>query len=237
MDLSNSVENEYFCLKLLAAFGLPVAEAEIQTFGRATVLVVTRFDREWTTPKRLIRLPQEDCCQALSIPSTKKYQPEGGPGIVQILQLLNASDNPRADQVTFLKAQILFWLIGATDGHAKNFSIFLGSQGSFHLTPIYDVLSAQPSLKQHQIEPKQMRLAMFVGDNRHYRLEEIQGRHFIQTVQRAHLPKSIAENALKQIASTARAAIDTAQKQLPRKFPGQIADAIIHGLKSRLSKI
>ncbi len=50
-----------------------------------------------------------------------------------------------------LKAQILFWLIGATDGHAKNFSVFLGPGGSYRLTPLYDVLTAQPSLDAHQI--------------------------------------------------------------------------------------
>jgi len=237
IDLSNSVENEYFCLKLLAAFGLPVAEAEIQTFGLTTVLVVKRFDRQWINPKRLIRLPQEDCCQALSIPSTKKYQPEGGPGIIQILELLKASDNPRQDQITFLKTQILFWLIGATDGHAKNFSIFLGPHGRFRLTPIYDVLSAQPSLKQRQIEPKQMRLAMFVGDNRHYRLEEIQARHFIQSVQRARLPKSIAEDALNQIMAVAATAIEKVEHQLPDKFPAQVSAPILQGLRTRLSRI
>ena len=32
MDLSNSVENEYYCLKLLNAFGLRVNAAEIKTF-------------------------------------------------------------------------------------------------------------------------------------------------------------------------------------------------------------
>jgi serine/threonine-protein kinase HipA len=181
IDLSNSVENEYYCLKLMAAFGLPTATAEINRFGKTRALVIERFDRKWTDDGRLLRLPQEDFCQALSCPPGLKYQNHGGPGIVEGLNLLKASDTPTEDQKAFLKAQVLFWLIGATDGHAKNFSIFLGRGGRFVLTPVYDVVSAQPSLVTRQIERKQMKLAMFVGDSRHYRLDEIKGRHFIQT--------------------------------------------------------
>src|SRR3546814_10581590 len=109
-------------MKLMAAFGIPTARCEIQAFGETKALVVERFDRRWTKDGRLLRLPQEDCCQALSIPPTRKYQSEGGPGMVDILNLLKGSDTPSEDQTAFLKAQLVFWLIGATDGHAKNFS-------------------------------------------------------------------------------------------------------------------
>src|SRR6185369_3806788 len=121
LDLSHSVENEYYCLKLLAGFGLQVNDAEIKVFGKTKALVVKRFDRVWTKDGRLLRVPQEDCCQALSCPPGRKYQNEGGPSMVDILKLLNSADTPAEDQKTVLKAQILFWLVGATDGHAKNF--------------------------------------------------------------------------------------------------------------------
>jgi serine/threonine-protein kinase HipA len=55
----------------------------------------------------------------------RKYESEGGPGIRAITDLLKGSDTPDADQRAFFKAQIVFWLLGATDGHAKNFSIRL----------------------------------------------------------------------------------------------------------------
>lgn len=141
LDLSSSVENEFYCLKLAEAFGLPVNKAEMHTFGDTRALVIERFDRRWTKDKRLLRLPQEDCCQALSVPPTRKYQSEGGPGLVRILDLLKGSDQPTADRITIVKAQMFFWLIGATDGHAKNFSIFLGPGGRYRLTPLYDVLT------------------------------------------------------------------------------------------------
>ena len=145
MDLTHSVENEHFCLRLLAAFGLPVAHTQIIDFAGTKALVVERFDRLRARDGRLIRLPQEDCCQALSVPPTRRYQNEGGPGIVEISDLLQGSDEPLHDRTTFFKANVLFWLIGATDGHAKNFSIALTPGGRFTMTPLYDVLTVQPS--------------------------------------------------------------------------------------------
>ena len=67
--------------------------------------------------------PSEDCCQALSFPPALKYESDGGPGILSIMQLLKGSDDPEHDLRMFLKAQIVLWLLGAIDGHAKNFSI------------------------------------------------------------------------------------------------------------------
>ena len=132
---------------------------------------------------------------------------------------------------------MLFWLIGATDGHAKNFSIYLGRGGRFKLTPVYDVLTAQPSLVTRQIERKQMKLAMFVGDSRHYRLDEIKGRHFVQTTERAGLPGSLAKDVLEEVAKAADAAITTVEKQLPRGFPEYIHNSVKAGLANRMKSI
>jgi serine/threonine-protein kinase HipA len=236
IDLSNSVENEYYCLKIMAAFGLPANAAEIKVFGKTKALVIERFDRKWTNDGRLLRIPQEDFCQALSCPPNLKYQSLGGPGMVDGLNLLKGSDTPTDDQKAFLKAQILFWLIGATDGHAKNFSIFLGRGGRFQLTPIYDVLTAQPSLAGRQIERKQIKLAMSVGDHRHYRMDEIRGRHFVQTAERAGLPGSLAREVLAEATQKADLAMRTVEKQLPPGFPEEIHSSVKAALTLRLSK-
>jgi serine/threonine-protein kinase HipA len=237
LDLSNSVENEYYCLKLLAAFGLPVNAAEIKVFGKTKALVIERFDRKRTEDGRLLRVPQEDFCQVLSCPPSLKYQNQGGPGMVEVLDVLKGGDTPAEDQKAFLKSQILFWLLGATDGHAKNFSVFLGPGGRFHLTPIYDVLTAQPSLVKRQIERKQMKLAMSVGNSRHYKIDDIKGRHFIQTAERAGLPGSIASEVLGDVAETADSAIRTMEKQLPPGFPEEIHNSVKEALKTRLCRI
>jgi len=233
IDLSDSVENEFFCLKLLEALGLPVAKAEIATFGDRKVLVVERFDRLHTKDGRLLRLPQEDCCQALSVPPTLKYQNQGGPGIVDILRLLRGADDPQADQLTFLKAQIAFWLIGATDGHAKNFSLFLRPGGRFSLTPLYDVISVQPSFAAGQLRRNQMKLAMSVGDNRHYRLDEIAPRHFGQTAEAAGLGATVAEQALGEVFEALPAAISKAERQFPQDTLERIVEAIVASVHDR----
>jgi serine/threonine-protein kinase HipA len=234
IDLSDSVENEYYCLKLFAAFGLPVNDASIETFGRSKALVVTRFDRRWTKDGRLLRLPQEDCCQALSIPPSRKYQSEGGPGLVQILDLLKASDTPEEDRKTVLKAQMLFWLIGASDGHAKNFSLSLRPGGSFSLTPLYDILTVQPSYDAHQLDRKQMKLAMSVGDNNHYRMDGIRSRHFFQTGKAASLSKSAIGSAITEIATTAADAMRKLTEELPPHFPENFHASVSKALNERL---
>jgi len=234
IDLTDSIENEYYCLKLAECFGLPVNPAAIHTFGATQALVVERFDRHWTADERLLRVPQEDCCQALSVPSTQKYQSDGGPGIADVLALLQGSDEPDGDRAIAFEAQILFWLIGATDGHAKNFSVFLRPDGGFQLTPLYDILTAQPSLDRRRIEPKQLKLAMSLGSNRHYRIKEIVRRHFVQTGKEAGLPGKLIHHALDEVTDTAEHALADVTDKLPDNFPASIHESIHKAVRSRL---
>ncbi len=235
IDLSDSVENEYYCLKLTAAFGLPVNTASIETFGETKALVIERFDRRWTKDGRLLRLPQEDCCQALSVPPTLKYQNEGGPGMIDVLGLLNGSDTPIEDQDIFLKAQLVFWLMGATDAHAKNFSLFLSPGGSYRMTPLYDIVTAQGALDARQVERKQMTMAMSVGDSRHYRFDQIHGRHFMQTALRAGLSRKRATDIIEEIAARAPDAVEEAANALPETFPQAIVETVSKAVMDRLS--
>jgi len=234
VDLTNSVENEYFCLKAVAALGIETAKPQMMTFGNRSVLVVERFDRRWTADGRLLRLPQEDCCQALSVSPIQKYQSDGGPGIVQILQLLRGSDEPLADQRTLLKANIVFWLMGATDGHAKNFSVFLQPGGRFRLTPLYDVISAQPSVDAKQLLWKSFRLAMSFGVKPHYAMRQVAPRHFFQTAGKAGVGKDVVPSIIEELRGEVAGAIDGVNADLPPGFPGKIADSISNGITRRL---
>ena len=135
---------------------------------------------------------------------------------------------------SFFKAQIIFWLLGATDGHAKNFSITLTHGGRFHLTPLYDVMSAQPNVDEGQIRKNRMKLAMAVGDKRHYVIGTILPRHFLQTAKKCGVPPAVVLDIFDEIADTAPAAIDTALAGLPKEFPEAIAQSIIEGLRGRL---
>ncbi|PTW99242.1 type II toxin-antitoxin system HipA family toxin [Pararhodobacter aggregans] len=237
MDLTNSVENEHFCLRLMAAFGLPAAHTEIATFADAKTLVITRFDRLRARDGRLIRLPQEDCCQALSVPPTRKYQNEGGPGVVDICGLLTGSDEPMRDRANFLKANLLFWLIGATDGHAKNFSIALFPGGRFAMTPLYDVLTVQPSLDAGQIQIKNMKLAMRVGKSRHYKVSEILGRHFLETGLAAGFSREQVARIFEDIVSEAEKAFSAAFAEMPIGFPEALFASVKGGFDQRVDRL
>ncbi len=237
IDFSESVENEYLCMRLMAAFGLPAARAEIADFAGRRVLVIERFDRRWTQDGRLLRLPQEDMCQATGTPPALKYESDGGPGLPRLLRLLAGSDDPAADQGALLRANVAFWLLGATDGHAKNVSLFLRPGGRFGMTPFYDVLSAQPAVDAGQLRRNRFRLSMAVGDNRHYTIDSIFPRHFLQTALIAGIGASITEALFEDLATTVPQALEETLADLPASFPSALATSVRDGVLDRLRRL
>lgn len=237
IGLADSVENEYYCMKLMEALGFPTAPCQITTFGARKALIVERFDRRWARDGRLLRLPQEDCCQALSVPPTMKYQADGGPGIFQIMNLLTGSNDPTADRLTFFRAQIAFWLLGATDGHAKNFSLFLRPEGAFQLTPLYDVLSVQPMVDAGQIGRNAFKLSMAVGNSGKYRLNEIHGRHFVETGKACGLSPRLISQTLDEVRAEIMTAIEAVNTQLPNDFPPALVASIADGAYGRADRL
>jgi serine/threonine-protein kinase HipA len=236
LDLTTSVENEWLCGRILAACGLPVAHSELLRFGTVKALVVTRFDRKLHDSRKYwLRLPQEDFCQATGIPSAAKYEAEGGPGIVEIAKILNASEARELDLATFLRTQLLFWLLAAIDGHAKNFSLHLLAQGRYRLTPLYDVTSAWPVVgsKADPIHEKKLKLAMALkGKSPHYRWSEIQRRHFNETARLCGLGRDM-ESIIETTLESLPRALDRIGRQLPLGFPEHVFVAIKNGaLKS-----
>lgn len=232
-DLADSVQNEFLCLKFCAALGLEVANASIDQFEDQLVLSVERFDRLWTEDRRLIRLPQEDFCQALSVPSTLKYQRDGGPGMLSILERLKESDRPVEDRRNFLKAQMVFWLIGATDGHAKNFSIAHRPAGGFKLTPLYDILSAQPLADAGTLRRNRFKMAMSLGAKNHYRMDEIQRRHFRETADAAGMPVGTVDEIFGEFETTVPAALDQLASTADNIIPAGLVESLMEGVRSR----
>jgi serine/threonine-protein kinase HipA len=240
LDMRHSLENEWLCAQLLAAYGLPVASCEVRQFGAARALVVERFDRLLHPSKRYwLRLPQEDMCQALGAPSALKYESDGGPGLVDIARVLGGSHARERDLGTLLRAKLWFWLLAATDGHAKNFSIRMLRGGRFELTPLYDVLSAWPVVGrgQNQLHPKQLKLALALrGTHKHYRLAEIERRHWNAAAKACGFGLDM-EALISEVIETAPRAIELVGAKLPRGFPEQLFDVITSGVLKSLARL
>lgn len=233
IDLSESIENEWLCLKILSAFNLPVNQTKIVSFNDVKTLVVERFDRRWSENGNwLMRLPQEDLCQALSIPPGLKYEADGGPGIQDIMGVLLGAQNAAEDREKFMKSVFLFWVLGAIDGHAKNFSISIEPQGRYHLTPLYDVMSAYPIATKKQLDWKKLKMAMALkSKNRHYLWHTIQPRHWLEMATQCQFSPTIMHNIMDEVCDNIENVINLVTESLPKNFPQQISKSIFTGMR------
>jgi serine/threonine-protein kinase HipA len=166
-------ENELFCLMLAQELGLPAANATIERFEGEVAIVIERYDR-LRTGQALVRVHQEDMCQALGILPTRKYENEGGPGIRKIVELLRDVSVAREDDVrTFLSVIAFNWLVAGTDAHAKNYALLIGGGGAARLAPLYDLASALP---YERLDVNKLELAMKLGGE--YKLRMLGARNW-----------------------------------------------------------
>jgi serine/threonine-protein kinase HipA len=232
-DMRTSVENEWLCARIVAAFGIPVAPCEIGEFGAQKALIVKRFDRALhSSGKYWLRLMQEDFAQATGTPWHRKYQSDGGPGLAEIARILRGSVEAERDLATLFRAQIVFYLLAATDGHAKNFSIRILPGGRYQLTPLYDVLSAWPIIgkKASELPLEKVKLAMALpGQRPHYLLKSIQRRHFELLAKRMGVAE--AGKIIEETVAAAPASIEAASQGLPRGIPQQMLDRVLDGVR------
>lgn len=146
--------------------------------------------------------------------------------------MLRGSERAHDDLTTLLTSQVLFWLMAAPDGHAKNFSIRLLPAGRYALTPLYDVMSIWPieGGGANQYSLHKARLAMAVlGKNKHYRFSDVQRRHFNNSAARYFL-RADAEDVIEGVLARTTGAIDAVAARLPPGFPEQVAATIFEGI-------
>lgn len=242
MDLSHSVQNEWLCAQFMKELGLPVAHTEMARFGEQTALIVERFDRAWATratdgQRWIARLPQEDLCQVLGLPPDAKYESSGGPSMQRCVQIMLASQTPRADVSNFLCTQLAFWLLAATDGHAKNFSVFLLPGGRYRMTPLYDVISLWPAvgIAANQVPWREAKLAFAVrSKNVHYALYSILTRHWNGVAQKAGVDGVWQD--MQSLIDRVEPTIEAIQARLPPDFPERTASAVFAGVHAQLKR-
>lgn len=240
LDMSTSVENEFVCIELARELGFEVPHVEIIQSGEVKALAVERFDRRWSQDKSwIIRLPQEDFCQAVGNPSAIKYESDGGVGIKEIMNLLSGSSHALADRKAFMRFQIFQWLIGATDGHSKNFSLFLEKGGSYRLTPFYDIISAYPLVGKKGLNIRKLKLAMGLkaSKGKKYHIDKIYTRHFIDTAKMVGFDVKQMQILMDELAVQLPIAIGLLEARLPSLIPSHISESIFELSKLRAKRL
>ena len=153
------------------------------------------------------------------------------------LGVLSAGNNAQGDQLTFALAQLAFWLLAATDGHAKNFSIFHERGGTYRMTPLYDVLSIWPIIGDgaNQVTFRRAKMAMALrSKNTHYNLQEIPVRHWQALAAQTGVPDAF--DRMVALVMMAPGAVDAVESLLPDKFPKAIFHAIRRGVVAQANR-
>jgi serine/threonine-protein kinase HipA len=230
------VFNEYFCMQLGHAIGLPVARVEKKQVEEIDYLLVERYDRKLSATTadretRLVRMHQEDFCQALGIVPENKYQNEGGPSLQQCFQLVReASSVPALDLQALLDAIIFNFLVGNHDAHGKNFSLLYNDEDDHRritrLAPLYDVLS---TIYYPQLSKK---MAMKIGGE--YSSDLIGPEHFEKLAKEAGLGSPLVKRRVPELADVILAKLLTTATDDP--VSKGVADLIQERCQRTLAK-
>ncbi|WP_135212128.1 type II toxin-antitoxin system HipA family toxin [Vitreimonas flagellata] len=214
--LEGQVENEHFCLRLASALGLRTCETSVEQIAGKPNIVATRYDRLRILKNkrapltqsggRVVRVHQEDMCQAMGIDPAKKYQAEGGPGMQKIMELLAGSGDPATDRSRFMRACAFNFVIVGPDAHGKNFSVLVDVGGRYRLAPLYDINSMLP----YDLE-KTRKLAMTVGGEGRWR--SIGPTHWEKAARLCGYPPADALAHVRDIVARAPAAARQVLKQ------------------------
>ncbi|SFQ04198.1 serine/threonine-protein kinase HipA [Bradyrhizobium sp. Ghvi] len=220
-------ENEHICLMLGRNLGLPVAETKVMRFEKEIAIVIERYDRQ-LSGNRIVRVHQEDICQARGTMPTQKYQSEGGPTPGDIIELLRTHSTDRVTDVdTFVEALAFNWLIAGTDAHGKNYSLLLASGPTVRLAPLYDIASILP---YDGVDLKKVKLAMKIGGE--YKLNEISLRDWQRFAREARLDPDKVIAALASMAAqiadnTTTVCASAKQQGLDNAIIGRLAKQLI----------
>jgi serine/threonine-protein kinase HipA len=226
-EFDGHAENEHFCLELGRALGLTVPNSRILRFEDEIAIVVERYDRI-QIGRRFQRIHQEDMCQALALPPTRKYESEGGPGVRQIVELVQTfSTNSAEDVWRFIDTVAFNWLIAGTDAHAKNYAVLLGSSGQVRLAPIYDLASVLP---YPDFDAHRIRLAMKLGGE--YKLWNIGVRQWQKLAKEVRLDE---EAMLGRVTEMAQAIPEQVTQMADRMKREGLKHPILEKLEKKLS--
>ncbi|MCL2315505.1 MAG: type II toxin-antitoxin system HipA family toxin [Actinomycetia bacterium] len=186
--------NEHICQRAATLLGLPAANTEYVEFDGEPAIVIERYDRAVLADGTVSRIHQEDLCQALGVRPAAKYESDGGPSAVDVLDLLATSATPES-QPRFVAYLAFMSLINAPDGHAKNHSIM--HTGLPTLAPLYDVASSAP----YEYDPSSdlNKMAMSIGGA--WRFDQIREAQWSRLAERSGVDETLVLGIVRDIAT------------------------------------
>lgn len=181
--------NEAFCMELAQRSGFPIPNSKIMKINGHELFVVDRYDRQ-VVNKEIVRIHQEDFCQAMGYPAERKYQESGGPGFAECRELIDEylSNKGVANRLLFIRMVIFNYIIGNHDAHGKNFSIL--HDNGFELAPFYDLVSTQ-------VYPLDNKFAMAIGQT--FRLDRIKDHSFEVFAKNMNIRLNLLKTLIKEI--------------------------------------
>ncbi len=226
-DYPDSVENEWFAMRLADACRLSVAACDIAVIDGKRCYVCVRYDRE-SIDGKVRRLHQEDFCQMLKVDPKRKYESVGGPGVKESFALLRALQLPASDTLEFLDRLLFNFIVGNGDAHAKNFSV-LYRDGVPRLSPAYDIMSTAlyPEVGK--------RMAMKIDGE--YAFKWITRGKFIRMADKLGIHPHVVKGEMDKMIRRVRHALPHLVAQAKRRFPHHCYSAIADGIASRLSQL
>lgn len=248
-------ENEYFCMTLAKTLDLPVPDLDFKRFGSKTCLIIDRFDRKWEQDA-LYRIHAEDFCQALNRPRTQKYRQDSEDLMTKCLRLLEETENPPRDQLRFIQHHIYQWLIGADDGHLKNFSLYLSNEEEteerIRLAPFYDISSAYPYDKDNPKAPDEYpypsrgrpeqldfdpSLVIPLAGSNKRRVKDIEPEDFYEIARHCSVSREAIQESVQVLSGAILPAFEKTVGETDDVVPKYVLEPIEHGIKQRLKTI
>ena len=206
-DINNVPAYETITMWTADELKLDVSEIDYCTHEKESFTLGKRYDR-LDTADGLVRLHQEDFCQASGRSSSSKYEHEGGPTFAECLQLVKEhSTQPLKDIPRLIEWQVFNYLVGNADAHAKNLSFLYGQDNTTRLSPFYDLIAihAWPShVFNHD-------LALSIGGVTN--INNIKREHWEKLADECDTSFKLFDTAIKNLSSGIIDAFDNAQQR------------------------
>lgn len=227
--------NEHLSLSAARRLGLSAAVSEVHDFGGQRAVVLERYDRIVDTDGSIFRVHQEDFCQSLGVLPEFKYEEDGGPGALAIIQQLRRhSGSSEGDIESFVRALAYNVAIGGTDAHAKNYSILLSGR-QVALAPLYDISSFLP-YAEYGPDKRPVEIPMRVGGER--RIRSIQRRHGEKLARGAELDVAeVVRWARETISNTPQALAEVVDSEAGRYGEVTLPARMLEAVEKNVSRI